>query len=127
MVDVNFLDDGTLDLIIIQDVLVITYHIPCPLKYGVDIWKQIRNGNTASSQYEGSKMSERIGYNIMVLFNEKLGTSQHIRYSDGILEFAIEIDRGDKTRYSLMSVKVPIENCFDALDKIIEKYKKICK
>ena len=97
------------------------------MKYGVDIWKQIRNGNTASSQYEGSKMSERIGYNIMVLFNEKLGTSQHIRYSDGILEFAIEIDRGDKTRYSLMSVKVPIENCFDALDKIIEKYKKICK
>ena len=111
-VDVAFLEDGALQFIIKQGSLEMIYHISCPMKYGISIWQQLRNNST-----------EHSGYNLTVLFNEKLGTSQHIRSNARMIEFAIEMDRGDKTRYSLMSVKVPIEICYDSLDKIIEKYK----
>lgn len=122
-VDVEFNPDKSLDFIITTDEnengLHMVYHISKPMKYGVDIWKQIRNTKTGNSHYEGSKMTERSGYNITVLFNENLGTSQHIRCCDGIIQFVMEIDRGNKTRYSLMSIKLPIEMCYDSLEKII--------
>ncbi len=123
-VDVVFLEDGTLNFIIKQNSLEMIYHISCPMKYGISIWQQIRDSKHGGLHYDGSKMADRTEYNITVLFNEKLGTSQHIRSNAGILEFAIEIDRGNKICYSLMSVKVPIETCYDSIDKIIAKYKK---
>jgi hypothetical protein len=127
IVDIVFQSDNSCDFIIKSSqntVTEIIFHISSPLKYGVDIWKQIRNSKIGCTHYDGSKMTERTGYNIKVLFNEKLGTSQHIQCYDGILEFAIELDRGEKKRYSLLSIKVPLESCYNAIDKIIEYYKK---
>ena len=124
MVDVMFLEDKKLDFLIKQNDTMMIFHIACPLKYGIDIWKNVRNSKTGGIRYEGCKMSERQCYNITILFNEEKGICQYIRAEEGILEFGMEQERGNKTRYCKMSVKVPIENCYNALDKIIEHWNK---
>jgi len=121
-IDVMFLEDGSLDVIIKQVQLSMLFHIATPLKYGVSIWRDIRDSKTGSNHYEGSKMLDRMGYNITVLFNENNGNYQYIRSKEGMLEFGMEEDRGNKSLYCKMSVEIPIDICYDVLNKIIDKY-----
>ena len=120
-VDVVFITTGGLKFIIKKDLLEIEFYISVPKKYK-DIWKQIRNSKNGSNHYQGSKMTARNGYNITVLFSETDDSEQYIKCIDGIVKFGIKLERAGATHYSLLTVKIPIESCYDAFDKIIEVY-----
>jgi hypothetical protein len=121
-IDVVFHDSGKLAFIIKQGILEMNFIIACPKKYGIEKWKDLRDSKTGGIRYDGCKMNNRKGYNITVLYSEDNGNYQYIRCNEGIIEFAIEQNRDNREKSCLMFVKIPMEICYEAFDKIIEKY-----
>jgi hypothetical protein len=124
--DVTFLEDGSAEFILSKDGVSMLFRIAQPFKYGIDKWRFIRNGGTGEIRYEGCKMSGTPS-NMTLIFYEgvKPGTYQWISLSAGILELGIELERGDKTRYAKSSIKIPLSESFNAIDKLIDHYEKV--
>jgi hypothetical protein len=125
IVDVKFTDSNKFIFIIKQGMLEMNFNIASPLKFGFAKWKDLRESYIDSAHYNGCKMSDRKGYNFTIYFNENNGNYQYIRCAEGIMEFGMEENRGNKELYCNMFFKIPIELCYNALDKIIEKYSKV--
>jgi hypothetical protein len=125
--EIDFLETGSCKFTITKNGLVMQFEIAKPFKYGIDDWRRIKNGGIDNNRYEGCKMSSTPS-NITLIFyeNEKqTGTYQWIRLADGILELGIELERGCATRYSKSIIQIPIQECYTAIDKLIEHYETV--
>jgi len=125
--DVVFLEDDCVVFIISKDGLSMRFRITQPFKYGIDKWQFIRNGGIDVNRYEGCKMSKTPS-NMTLIFcegDDKSGTYQWVRLSNGILELGIELKRGNKTRNAKSSIEIPLIECCKAIDKLIDHYEKV--
>jgi len=124
--DVDFLEDGSVEFIVTKDGLSMRFMIARPFKYGIDKWRFIRNGGIGDIRYDGCKMSSTTSNMTLIFYEgEKPGTYQWVRFLDGMLELGIELERGSKTRYALSSISIPIEEARSAIDKMIEWFEKV--
>jgi hypothetical protein len=124
--DVTFLEDGSVEFIVSKDRVSMLFRIAQPFKYGIDKWRLIRNGGTGEIRYEGCKMPSTPS-NMTLIFYESVKPSRYqwVRLFDGILELGIELERGDKKRYSKSSIQIPLPESFNAIDKLIDHYEKV--
>ena len=98
---------GTLTINIQCGILSSSFQINNPKKINIDTWKKIR--------YSKNR------YNLMIMFDEdyKIGYYQYIKCFDGILEMGIIYGHNIEGNVYSSIIKIPIEYCFNILDKII--------
>lgn len=122
--DYKLTDSYLLTINITCGILTTSFHINNPNKYGFEIWQHLRNSKTGESRYDGARI-EKKGYNMTILFNDNYvnGTYHYIKSIDGILEMGIKHNHGNAKMY-FSTIKIPIEYCYDILDKIIIDLKK---
>ena len=102
------------------------FRIARPFKYGIEKWRFIRNGGIGDIRYDGCKMTCTPANMTLIFYEgEKPGTYQWVRFLDGMLELGIELERSDKTRYAKSSIQIPLLECYNAIDKLIDHYEKV--
>jgi hypothetical protein len=98
---------GTLTINVQCGILSSSFQINNPKKINIDTWKKIRHSKNR--------------YNLMIIFDEdyKIGYHQYIKCFDGILEMGIIYGHNIEGKMYSSIIKIPIEYCFNILDKII--------
>ena len=124
--DVAFLEDGGIEFIISRDGITMRFRIANPFKYGIDSWRFIRNGGMSSTRYDGCKMSSTPA-NMSLIFYEdsQIGTYQIVRLKEGFLELSIELELSNKSRFAKSSIRVPLVDCYNCIDKLIEQFESV--
>jgi hypothetical protein len=126
IMDVAFLEGGSVEFIVSKYGLSMRFRIARPFKYGIEKWQFIRNGGIDENRYAGCKMSSTPSNMTLIFYEgEKPGTHQWIRLANDILELGIEIERGDKTHFTTSSIQIPLLECCNAIDKIIDHYERV--
>jgi hypothetical protein len=124
--DIVFLEDGGVEFVVAKEGVSGRFRISRPFTYGIDKWRFIRNGGLGELRYEGCKMSSTPS-NMTLIFYEgkKSNTHQWVRLSDGILELGIELERGCKTQNAKSIIQLPLLECYNAIDKLIDHYENV--
>jgi hypothetical protein len=121
--DYKIFQSGKLIIYIQCGILSTSFTINNPQKLGIDKWQQLRDSKTGRPRYDGARIEQK-GYNINILFEEdyKIGYYQYIKSIDGMLEMGIIYGYNKEGQKYLSVIKIPIEYCYDMLDRIITDF-----
>jgi len=101
-------------------ILSTSFYINNLKKISIDTWQSLRDSKNGRLRYDNVKIEQK-GYNITIVIDEdyKIGYYQYIKSIDGILEMGIIYGYNNEEQNYSSIIKIPIEYCYDILDKII--------